>query len=168
MQEIVIEPYLYTRYLPEILSQTNSELIKISVCIVSPKEENPETGRFISHATNRYISCSWSLKALYRHRLLKALYRPQLIKDKTLHLFLKLEPKKHTHSCWDYSSRHGRGKVQGSSTLCSFSLHQSQVSRGNRGTRPEAKGHDTGGHSDPRTSNSKEQNQVQGQEDWPS
>ena len=151
MQEIVSEPYLYTRYLPEILSQINSELIKISVCIVSPKEENPKTGRFISHTTNRYISCSW---------LLKAFYRPQLIKDKALHLFLKLEPKKHTHSCWDYSSLHGRGKIQGSSAFCGFSRYQSQVSRGNRGTRPEAKGHDPERHSDPRTSNSKARNQV--------
>ena len=127
---------------------------------MSPKEENPKTSRFISHTTNRYISCSWLLKALYRHQLLKALYRPQLIKDKTLYRFLKLEPKKHTHTCWDSSSLHGRGKIQGSSALCLFSRHQSRVSRGNRGTRPEAKGHDIKGHSGPRTSNSKEQNQV--------
>lgn len=100
---------------------------------MSPKEENPKTSRFISHTTNRCISCSWLLKALYRHGLLKALYRPQLIKDKTLHRFLKLEPKKHTHTCWDSSSLHGGGKIQGSSALCRLSLHQSQASRGNRG-----------------------------------
>ena len=55
-----------------------------------PNERNLQTNRYISRTTNRCISCSW---------MLKALYRPQLIKGKTLHLFLKLDPKKaNTHS----------------------------------------------------------------------
>lgn len=42
-------------------------------------------------------------------------------------------------------------------------MHQSEVPRGNRNTRPEAQGHDIKGHWDPRMVNSKEQSQVQGQ-----
>lgn len=57
---------------------------------ISQTKRNLQTNRYISRTTNRCISCSW---------MLKALYRPQLIKGKTLHLFLKLDPKKaNTHS----------------------------------------------------------------------
>lgn len=66
---------------------------------------------------------------------------------------------KTTHTGWDPT--HDKGKVRYSLPLCDLEpVHQSEVPRGNRNTRPEAQGHDIKGHSDPRMGNSKEQSHV--------
>ena len=95
--------------------------------------------------------------------MLDVFYRPQLVKGKTLHPLLKIGAKegKHTLFGTTHSSLCGKGKARDFLPLCRLqSVHHSEVSRGNRNTRPEAKGHDIEGHSDPRMGNSKEQSQV--------
>lgn len=99
--------------------------------------------------------------------MLKAFYRPQLVKGKTVYPLFKIGAKEGKRALVETTLRSlcGKGKTRDSSPRCRLqSMHQSEVSRSNRNTRPEAKDHFIEGPSDPGMGNSKEQSQVSCQE----